>query len=101
MRISDWSSDVCSSDLDDSAGLQMTGAPTVYGRRLFVPISSGIEAFAASDAWKCCQFRGSIVAPDTATAKTLWTPYTTTEEKQVFKTNHLKQPTGGGRTNIM
>ena len=29
---------------DDSAGLQMTGAPTVHDGKLFVPISSGVDA---------------------------------------------------------
>lgn len=85
--------------LDDSAGLQMTGAPTVHGRTLLVPISSGVEAFAANDAWECCKFRGSVAALDMVTGKLLWKTYTTPVEPKPFKVNRLGRtmwgPAGG------
>lgn len=81
--------------VDDSDGLQMTGPPTVHGGRVFVPISSGIEAFAQDDRWECCKFRGSVVALDTATGKILWKTYTTDQEPKVFKTNKLGKPMWG------
>ena len=104
--VSDWTKSVVALDadtgaqlwktkVDDSPGLQMTGAPTVYGQRLFVPISSGIEAFAQSDSWECCKFRGSIVTLDIVTGKVLWKTYTTSVEPKVFKTNRLGQPMWG------
>lgn len=85
--------------IDDSPGLQMTGAPTVYGGRVFVPISSGVEAFAQDDRWECCKFRGSVVALDVSTGQVLWKTYTTPVEPKPFRTNRLgKQmwgPSGG------
>ena len=85
--------------IDDSAGLQMTGAPTVFGGRLFVPISSGVEAFASDDRWECCKFRGSVVALDVATGRVLWKTYTTPVEPKPFRINRLGRqmwgPSGG------
>lgn len=81
--------------IDDADGVQMTGPPTVYDGRLFVPISSGIEAFARDDRWECCKFRGSVVALDVATGKVLWKTYTTAQEPKIFKTNRLGRPMWG------
>lgn len=85
--------------IEDVAGVQMTGAPTVHGRTLFVPISSGIEAFAADDNWECCRFRGSVVALDTVTGEVLWKTYTTAQAPKPFKKNRLGRdmwgPSGG------
>lgn len=85
--------------IDDAAGLQMTGAPTVYDGKLLVPISSGVEAFAESDAWTCCKFRGSLVALDVVSGKVLWKTYTTAQEPKPFAVNRLGRtmwgPSGG------
>ena len=85
--------------IDDSAGLQMTGAPAVHEGKLFVPISSGIEAFAEYDGWECCKFRGSLVAIDLANGRVLWKTYTTAVEPKPFRTNRLGRtmwgPSGG------
>lgn len=81
--------------IDDSHGLQMTGAPTVYDGKLFVPISSGVEAFAEYDGWECCKFRGSLVALDVATGKVLWKTYTTDVEPKIFGVNRLGRPMWG------
>lgn len=81
--------------VDDSAGLQMTGAPTVAGDTLLVPISSGVEAFAEFDGWECCKFRGSLVALDIVTGKIRWKTYTTDVEPRPFKTNRLGRPMWG------
>jgi len=85
--------------IDESDGLQMTGAPTVHGGRLFVPIASGIEAFAADERWSCCRFRGSVVALDVTSGKVLWKTYTTPVEPKPFKKNRLGMdmwgPSGG------
>ena len=81
--------------IDDSAGLQMTGAPTVHDGKLLVPISSGIEAFAEYDGWVCCKFRGSLVALDVVTGKVLWKTYTTAVEPKPFAVNRLGRPMWG------
>lgn len=81
--------------VDDQAGLQMTGAPTYWDGKLFVPISSGVEAFAGSEAWECCKFRGALVALDAVTGELLWKRYTTAAEPRAFKFNRLGKPMWG------
>ena len=61
---------------EEHADATITGTPALYGDRLFVPISS-LEVGSASDPkYACCTFRGSLVALDTTTGKTLWQHYT-------------------------
>jgi len=85
--------------IDDQPGLQMTGAPTYWEGKLFVPISSGNEAFAGIPSWECCKFRGALVALDAATGKVLWKRYTTEQEPKPFKKNSdgmtMWGPSGG------
>src|SRR3546814_11922780 len=50
MRISDWSSDVCSSDLELRAAGLLDDAPTVSGRSLFAEIDAAPTAVAGDDA---------------------------------------------------
>jgi polyvinyl alcohol dehydrogenase (cytochrome) len=50
----------------------ITGAPTLYEGRLYVPVSSREEAAGGSLNYPCCTFRGSIVALDAATGRQLW-----------------------------
>lgn len=85
--------------IDDQPGVQMTGSPTYYEGRLFVPISSGNEAFATNDQWECCKFRGALVALDAVTGKVLWKTYTTPRKPEPFRVNAKGQqmwgPSGG------
>lgn len=81
--------------VDDQPGLQMTGSPTVWDGKIFVPISSGNEAFATSDQWECCKFRGALVALDAASGRILWKRFTTEVEPRIFKTNRLGKPMWG------
>jgi polyvinyl alcohol dehydrogenase (cytochrome) len=85
--------------IDDQPGVQMTGSLTYYDGKIFVPISSGNEAFATSDQWECCKFRGALVALDAASGKILWKTYTSSREPTPFRLNALgKQmwgPSGG------
>jgi polyvinyl alcohol dehydrogenase (cytochrome) len=55
---------------------RITGSPLLVGTRLYVPISSGEEGAAADPHYPCCTFRGSLVALDTASGKTIWQAYT-------------------------
>jgi polyvinyl alcohol dehydrogenase (cytochrome) len=59
---------------------RITGAPTLVGTTLFVPVSSIEEATGASPAYGCCTFRGSIVALEASTGKLLWKSYTIAQE---------------------
>ena len=85
--------------IDDQPGEQMTGAPTYWDGKLFVPISSGNEAFAQGPQWICCRFRGALVALDAVTGRVLWKRYTTEKLPKPFKKNALGNdmygPSGG------
>lgn len=85
--------------IDDQPGLQMTGSLVHWEGKIFVPISSGNEAFAQSPDWVCCKFRGALVALDAATGKILWKRYTTEIEPKPFKVNSAGKemwgPSGG------
>jgi polyvinyl alcohol dehydrogenase (cytochrome) len=51
---------------------RITGAPTLYEGRLYVPVSSLEEAAAGSSTYECCTFRGSVVAYEAATGQEIW-----------------------------
>jgi polyvinyl alcohol dehydrogenase (cytochrome) len=53
----------------------VTGSPTLYDGRLYVPVSSREEAAGGSLNYPCCTFRGSIVALDAATGRQVWKTY--------------------------
>jgi len=53
----------------------VTGSPTLFEGRLYVPMSSREEAAGGSLNYPCCTFRGSIVALDAATGKEIWKSY--------------------------
>ena len=62
-------------DVDDHEAARITGAPTYHGGRLYVPVSSLEEVFAANPEYACCTFRGSVVALDAATGQVAWKSY--------------------------
>ena len=88
-----------STPIDDQPGMQMTGAPTYWDGKLFVPISSGNEAFAQGAQWECCKFRGALVALNARTGAVLWKRYTTEQVPRPFKKNsagrQMYGPSGG------
>jgi polyvinyl alcohol dehydrogenase (cytochrome) len=53
----------------------LTGAPTLFKDRLYVPVSSWEEAVASAAHYSCCTFRGSVVALDAATGRIDWTAF--------------------------
>ena len=64
---------------DANPATRITGSPVLDGGRLYVPVSSGEEGSAASPAYACCTFRGSVEALDAATGKVIWKTYTVPE----------------------
>jgi polyvinyl alcohol dehydrogenase (cytochrome) len=78
--------------LDTHPSARITGAPSVHGNRLFVPVSSFEEGPAARPNYPCCTFRGSVAALDTATGKTLWQTYTIAEKPQIVGKNSAGTP---------
>ena len=66
--------------VDQHPAAIITGAPTLVGTTLFVPVSSYEEAKAKDASYGCCTFRGSVVALDAASGKISWKTYTIAQE---------------------
>src|ERR1700679_505903 len=64
--------------VDETTASEITSPPVISGGVIYVGVSSGEEGLAASDfkTYKCCAFRGSVVALDAQTGKMLWQTYT-------------------------
>ena len=65
--------------VEEHAAARITGAPTLHSGVLYVPVSSLEEAAGSQASYECCTFRGSVVALDAATGKTIWQSYTIPE----------------------
>jgi polyvinyl alcohol dehydrogenase (cytochrome) len=72
----------------------ITGTPSYWAGRLYVPVSSGEEQLRRRPDYECCTFRGSVVAIDANSGKTLWQSYMAQETPSP----HGK--TSEGKTNI-
>jgi polyvinyl alcohol dehydrogenase (cytochrome) len=66
--------------VDDFSGARITGAPTLIGTTLYVPVASIEEAMAIDPKYPCCSFRGSIVALQASTGEQLWNAHTIADE---------------------
>src|SRR6476469_6810609 len=53
--------------VEEHPAAMITGAPTLAGTSLYIPISSAEEVLAADRRYPCCNFRGGIAALDAAT----------------------------------
>jgi len=73
--------------VDDHPAAVITGAPTLAGDRLYVPVSSYEEVTGADPKYECCKFRGSVSALDAATGKLMWKQYTIAEEPKPVRKN--------------
>jgi polyvinyl alcohol dehydrogenase (cytochrome) len=74
--------------LDPHPVARITGSPKLYDGRLYVPVSSREEWAAADPAYRCCTFRGSIVALDAKSGKEIWRTYTISEPAHVVETSN-------------
>jgi polyvinyl alcohol dehydrogenase (cytochrome) len=85
--------------LDPHPVARITGAPKLYQGRLYVPVSSREEWAAAGPGYRCCTFRGNIVALDAKTGKEIWRTYTVNEPAKLMQTTELGMqiwgPNGG------
>jgi polyvinyl alcohol dehydrogenase (cytochrome) len=66
--------------VEDHPLARITGSPTLYGGRLYVPTSSYEESQGASPDYGCCTFRGSVSALDAASGALVWKTYVETSE---------------------
>jgi len=69
------------------ASAMVSGAPTLSGGVLYVPVSSFEEVSGANPNYQCCSFRGSLVALDAASGKILWQGYTIPEAAAAVRKN--------------
>jgi polyvinyl alcohol dehydrogenase (cytochrome) len=85
--------------VDDLPGARVTGAPTLYQDRLYVPVASSEEATARDPSYPCCKFRGSLVVLD-VNGNVVWKTFTLPENaKPLGKTSAGTQrwgPSGAG-----
>lgn len=76
-------------ELDPHPVARITGSPKLYEGRLYVPVSSREEWAAADPGYRCCTFRGNIVALDAKTGKEIWRTYTVSESARLVETTNL------------
>jgi len=75
--------------VDENAVAGITGAPALYEGRLYVPVSSREEANGPNPLYPCCTFRGSVVALDAGTGKTIWKSYVIQQEPKATHKNSI------------
>jgi polyvinyl alcohol dehydrogenase (cytochrome) len=63
--------------LDGHAAAIVTQSPVAHQQRVYVGVASGEEFNAALPRYRCCTFRGSVVAVEAATGEIAWRTYTT------------------------
>ncbi len=64
---------------------RVTGSPTFYQGRLYVPVSSLEETAASQQGYECCTFRGSLMSLDAKTGATVWQVFMVPEPQQMGK----------------
>jgi polyvinyl alcohol dehydrogenase (cytochrome) len=65
--------------VETSPVARITGSPTFYDGRYYVPMASSEEGAGTTPTYECCHFRGSVTALDAATGKIVWQTYTIPE----------------------
>ena len=73
--------------VEDHPSAHVTGSPTLYQGRLYVPVASGEEGTGGNAQYQCCTFRGSIVAIDVDGGVVAWKTYTIAETPLPIGTN--------------
>src|SRR5579883_252215 len=61
----------------------VTATPRFYNGVVYQPFASFEEALGADPKVECCTFRGSVMALDASTGKTIWQTFTITEPAKV------------------
>lgn len=75
--------------IDDYPLARVTGSPTLYGGRLYIPVAAREESQVADANYECCRFRGNVVALDAATGRRRWKTYMIAEEPRPTKKTKL------------
>jgi len=66
---------------------RITGAPSLYQNRLYVPVASGEEGQGNNKNYECCTFRGSVVALNIGNGSVVWKTYTIPTEPRTLGRN--------------
>ena len=78
---------------------RITAGSTLYGGKLFVPVSSSEEFSSGNPGYSCCTARGSVVAFDANTGKEIWKAWVVPDEPKPWMTQPngvvLYKPAGG------
>jgi len=86
--------------IEDHRSANITGTPTLYQNRLYVPVASSEEGQGGNASYECCTFRGSIVALDAGTGALVWKTFTIAAEAKPIGKNPSGStrwgPSGGG-----
>ena len=81
--------------VDDHPSARITGSPTFFEGRLYVPVASYEEAQGADPQYPCCTFRGSISALDAESGAVEWKTYMIAESPQRRGTSTAGTPLWG------
>jgi polyvinyl alcohol dehydrogenase (cytochrome) len=65
--------------VDEHPAARVTGSPAVHDGVVFIPVSSWEENFAIQADYRCCTFRGSVVALRVRDGVQVWKTYTVLE----------------------
>jgi polyvinyl alcohol dehydrogenase (cytochrome) len=65
--------------VDEGPYERITGAPSYYQGRLYVPLSSTEDGQTLNPKYRCCISRGGVAALDAVTGRLLWKTYTVDE----------------------
>jgi len=66
--------------VDGHPNATITGTPTLYGSKLYVPVSSLEVALPGDPTYACCTFRGSVVALNASNGEEVWKTFSIDEE---------------------
>lgn len=73
--------------VDDHPASHVIGAPAFYQDRLYVPVSSLEEGQGGNPNYKCCTFRGSVLAMHAGTGAVIWKTHTIEAEPRAIGKN--------------
>lgn len=85
--------------VDDNYAARITGAPSVYDGRVYVPLAKWESNSARDLNYPCCTVRGSVTSLDASTGKQVWKHYVIEEPPKPTHKNsigtQLYGPSGG------
>lgn len=73
----------------------VTGTPAYHDGKLYVPVASIEELSATAPGYVCCTFRGSLLALDASSGKTLWQTFTIDRSSNATHANKTAAPSIG------